>query len=94
MTTLLHGIDWFINHWIRNRDIVGTEVIPVKLVLAFTRCSASTRKRGGGERESIIFVIPDIFNRESIRGFLGWIPAYTGMTNNQKLHQDSFNIST
>ncbi len=52
MTTLLHGIDWFINHWIRNRDIVGTEVIPVKLVLAFTRCSASTRKREGGERGS------------------------------------------
>ncbi len=41
-------------------------VIPTKLVPAFTRSSASTRKRGGGERESTVFVIPDIFNRESI----------------------------
>jgi len=36
------------------------------LVLAFTRCSASTRKREGGERESLFLVIRDILNRESI----------------------------
>ncbi|MDH3770381.1 MAG: hypothetical protein OET79_05275, partial [Nitrospirota bacterium] len=51
-------------------------VIPVKLVLAFTRWSASTRKREGGERGLIFLVIPDISNRESILGFGGWIPAY------------------
>ena len=44
-------------------------VVPVKLVLAFTR------RREGGERESIISVIPDVFNRESILAFSGWIPA-------------------
>ena len=30
----------------------ANSVIPVKLVPAFTRYSASTRKRAGGERES------------------------------------------
>jgi hypothetical protein len=35
-------------------------VVPVKLLLAFTRWSASTRKHERGERESIISVIPDM----------------------------------
>jgi hypothetical protein len=38
-------------------------VVPVKPILVFTRCSASTRRREGG---SIFLVIPDIFNRASI----------------------------
>jgi hypothetical protein len=63
-------------------------VIPVKLVLAFTRCSASTHKHERWERESIISVIPDIFNRESILAFFGWIPA----TNCGYDARDSFNV--
>ena len=50
-------------------------VVPVKLVLAFAHCSASTRKRERGERESIISVIPDMYYREPILAFFGWIPA-------------------
>jgi hypothetical protein len=50
-------------------------VIPVKLVLTFTRCSANTPKCEGGERESIFLVIPDIVYRESIWGLYRWIPA-------------------
>ena len=61
--------------WETVRFLFSILVIPVKLVLAFTRCSASTCKREGGEREFIFLVIPDIVYRESIWGFYGWIPA-------------------
>jgi len=47
-------------------------VISVKRVLAFTRWSASTRKREGVERGLIFLVIPDTF---AILEFGGWIPA-------------------
>ncbi len=48
-------------------------VISVKFVLAFTRWSASTRKREGGERGIIFLVIPDTFAILMI--FFRWILA-------------------
>ena len=54
-------IGQFINCDAKNMNVFGNDLIPAKLLLAFTRCSASTRKREDVNPGCLPF---------------GWIPAY------------------